>query len=88
MSQDLFESALAEVEAFYRASPELMAFQTFPEHQDLDRAERGPFPINVTDMIASDQSLASENFARVRDALIAVKDQACWRETYRDTNIG
>lgn len=88
MTQHLFEKALAEVKAFYEASMDLMAFQTFPDDNELEWANLEPHYINPATLFAEDASLVSDRFSSVRDALIAVKDGALWRETYKDTNIG
>lgn len=88
MSQELFENALAEVKAFYEASQELTAFQAFPQSDEFKWADLDPYYINPATLFAEDTSLQSDKFASVRDALIAVKDAAFWRETYKDTNIG
>ncbi len=88
MTQELFENALAEVRAFYEASPELMAFQKFPETEETKWANLEPHYINPATLFAEDNSLYTDKFASVREALIAVKDSARWRETYKDTNIG
>jgi len=88
MSQELFENALAEVKAFYEASPQLMAFQTFPDDSEFKWSNLEPHYINPATLFAEDKTLFSDGFASVRDALIAVKDSALWRETYKNTNIG
>lgn len=87
-AQDLFETALREVKAFYEASEELSNFVSFPSEDELNWKDREPFLINPAQLMAKDDSLDSEQFASARDALIALKDVAFWRETYRDTNIG
>ena len=88
MSRDLFENALREVKRFYEAEPVMMAFTPFPSETQLQWAERKPYHINPADLFAADDSLTSDHFASVRDALIALKDAAFWRETYKHTNIG
>ena len=88
MSQDLFENALAEVRSFYEASDELSGFCQFPNEAQLEWCERDPHYINPATLFAEDVSLQSEQFSSVRDALIAVKDVAFWRETYKQTDIG
>lgn len=88
MSRELFEDALAEVRSFYEASKELSDFQSFPDESELQWAGLEPHYIQPATLFAEDTTLESEKFGKVRDALIAVKDGALWRETYKDTNIG
>jgi len=88
MSKDLFENVLAEVKSFYEASPDLMAFHNFPDENDLQWEKKEPHYIHPATLFAEDKSLNTDKFAPVRDAMIALKDDALWRETYKDTNIG
>lgn len=88
MSRELFERALLKVKNAYEAQPEMMAFHPFPEPEELTWNPLEPYYINPATLFAEDQSLQTEDFAAVRDALIAVKDVAMWRETYKDTDIG
>lgn len=88
MSQDLFETALAEVKAFYKASEELSAFNRFPAEDDLEFRELSPFLIQPAELMANDPTVRGSAFHTVCEALMNVKDHALWRETYRGTNIG
>jgi len=88
MNQDLFENALSKVRGFYEASKELSDFQPFPENDAFQWQELEPHYINPATLFSEDSTLDSDQFSDVRDALIAVKDAAFWRETYKDTNIG
>ena len=88
MSRELFENALAEVKSFYEASEELSAFKKFPDDGAIEWREIEPFYINPATLFAEDKDIQSGEYSSVRDALVAVKDAAFWRETYKDTNIG
>ena len=88
MSRELFETALSEVRRFYEASPELVQFNPFPDDTDLNYRELDPYYINPATLFSEDESLVDGKFPAVRDALLALKDHAFWRETYKDTNIG
>lgn len=88
MSRELFENALAQVKAFYEAEPALTEFKDFPPASDLVYNSLEPHHIDPATLFAADKSLETRDFGAVRDALIAVKDVAHWRETYRGTNIG
>lgn len=88
MTRHLFENALEEVRKFYEACDELTRFQAFPKTDELEWVDRDPRYINPATLFSQDESLVSDRFASVRDALIAVKDAAFWRETYKDTDIG
>lgn len=88
VTQDLFDTALQNVRSFYDASPDLKAFCDFPKSDQLTFEPCDPFHINPATLCGTDQSLYSSQYAKARDSLIAVKDIAKWRETYRDTNIG
>ena len=87
-SRELFDEALRQVGAFYRSSTQLCSFQAFPDDNELEWVELEPFHINPADLMVKDQSLTTDRFDAVRDALIALKDVAHWREAYRGTNIG
>ncbi len=88
MSRELFEEALNQIKSAYEAEPAMTAFHPFPEDSELSWNPMDPHYINPAALFAEDQSLETENFSSVRDALLAVKDVATWRETYKDTNIG
>lgn len=88
MSEPLFEHALDEVRRFYEASKALSDFYAFPEQDAFQWRELEPHHIHPATLFAKDESLNDGAFPTVRDALLAVKDQAFWRETYKDTNIG
>lgn len=88
IARDLFEKALVEVKAFYDANPDMVSFHPFPERDELEWQEKEPHYIQPADLFAEDSTLKTENLSSVRDALIAVKDHAFWRETYKDTDIG
>ena len=88
MAREIFENALAEVKRFYEASPEMTGFTPFPDGSQLAWRELEPYKIHAADLFAEDSGLETSEFASVRDALIDLKDQALWRETYKDTNIG
>ena len=87
-AQELFDNALNEVRSFYRASDELVAFCPFPDGNALQFRELEPHHIPSAELMAADPSLDTRRFAAVRDALVALKDVAKWRETYKHTNIG
>ncbi len=88
MSRGLFENALAEVKKFYEASTELSQFKSFPDNDQLKWQELEPYYINPARLFAEDTTLNSDEYSAVKDALVAVKDAAFWRETYKDTSIG
>lgn len=88
MSRALFDHALEEVRKFYEASDAMMQFQNFPEPSELEWTELEPHYIDPATLFSEDKSLVTDKFSDVRDALIALKDDASWRETYKDTNIG
>ena len=88
MTKEVFDKALAEVKAFYEASSDLQTFCPFPQADDLNFREMEPHFINPASLFANDDSLYTDRFASAKDALLAVKDDAYWRETYKDTNIG
>lgn len=88
MGREVFERALAEVKAFYEASPDMQAFTPFPPADDLKFREMEPFYINPATLFAEDETIRTAGFEAAKDALLAVKDVAAWRETYRGTNIG
>lgn len=88
MSRDLFEKALQQIKTAYKAKAEMNAFIPFPTESDLSWNELEPHFINPANLFAEDSSLDTKEFSELRDALIAVKDVAQWRETYKDTNIG
>ncbi|MDJ0613094.1 MAG: dimethylsulfonioproprionate lyase family protein [Rhizobiaceae bacterium] len=88
MSRELFENALREVRRFYEASQELSGFKAFPGDDGLRWQELEPHYINPATLFSEDQSIQSGQFSDALDALLAVKDVALWRETYKDTNIG
>ena len=88
MAREVFEKALQEVKGFYEASPALTDFHAFPSSEELSWRELEPHYINPANLFAGDSSLSPGQFDSVKDALLAVKDDARWRETYKDTNIG
>ena len=88
IARELFENALVEVKAFYDANPEMVNFHPFPQSDELEWRDVEPHYIAPATLFAEDSTLNSNEFSSVRDALIAVKDHAQWRETYKDTDIG
>ncbi len=88
MTREIFEKALQEVKGFYEAEPALTDFHAFPSSDELAWRELEPNYIDPADLFAEDESLSPGRFDSVKEALLAAKDDARWRETYKNTNIG
>ena len=88
MSRELFDTALQQIKVAYEAEPAMTSFHPFPQTDELSWNPMDPHIINPAKLCAEDDSIVSEKYTALRDALIAVKDVASWRETYKNTNIG
>ncbi|MGI9352447.1 MAG: dimethylsulfonioproprionate lyase family protein [Rhizobiaceae bacterium] len=86
MNKQLFDHAFEEIRLAYESHPEMAKFCEFPT--DIEWREMPPFLIPPARLMAEDSSLETTEFESLRDALVAVGDDAHWRETYRGTNIG
>ncbi|MEP1442658.1 MAG: dimethylsulfonioproprionate lyase family protein [Hyphomicrobiales bacterium] len=83
----LFDAALSSVEAFYKASPELMDFVPFPDSCDLSFEPKTPRLMPAVKHFNSDESLHAGPFDNARRALLDLKDEAFWREPYKGTDL-
>lgn len=83
----LFDAALSSVEAFYKASDELMNFIPFPDHDALSFKPMAPYFIPSVEHFAKDKSLHAGPFDSARQALLDLKDVAVWREPYKGEEL-
>jgi len=81
-----FDALLDEVRQVHHSIPDLQDFVAFPS--DLIDQHLTPYGIPAADLLARDRGLATDRFARLRDAVIAAGLEATWRETYKNTDIG
>ncbi|MEM7214531.1 MAG: dimethylsulfonioproprionate lyase family protein [Pseudomonadota bacterium] len=86
MSRHLFDTALSEIREAYEGHPDMMEFCPFPK--DVIWRDVAPYLTEPAKRMVEDNSLDTDEFEDLRDALIAAGDDAKWRETYKHTNIG
>lgn len=82
----LFETGLEEVTKLHQTNEDIRAFGDFPD--DFKWQELPAYEIPGALLMAEDKSLNTNSFKDLRDAFIAPWQEANWRETYRDTDIG
>jgi len=86
VSRAVWDELLAAVRAMHVGHPDLAAFCDFPD--DLTLQEVVPFDIKPSGLMQSDPALHTTRYRDVRDLFVAASPLACWRETYKDTDIG
>lgn len=82
----LFDKALTEVTKLHQSNKTIHEFSEFPD--DFEWRELDKHPIPGAALMVDDTSLYTDGYQALRDAFIAPWQEADWRETYRDTNIG
>jgi hypothetical protein len=82
----LWDHLLETAKQVHQSIPAVQAFCPFPT--DLIEQDVQAFHIPAANYLAQEKGLVTRQFAPLRDAFIAVKEQALWRETYKETNIG
>ncbi|MEO9781532.1 MAG: dimethylsulfonioproprionate lyase family protein [Sedimentitalea sp.] len=86
MASSTFNHLLEEARKVHAAHPALRDFCPFPG--DLQPQPLTPHRIGGADLMAHDPGTSDADLMPLRDAFLAGADDATWRETYRDTNIG
>ena len=82
----LFDKTLAEVIKLHQSTKVVREFADFPD--DFEWQELPRHQISGARLMAQDKSLETDTYQSLRDTFIALWQEANWRETYRDTNIG
>ena len=83
---DVFAHLLGHARYAYQGHTAAQSFAAFPD--DLTPQDVSPHHIPASDLLTSEQGLFSEDYAALRDAIIATAPSAHWRETYKGTDIG
>lgn len=86
MSQDIWDTLLAETRAMHRTHAALSAFCPFPD--DITRQDTIPHRVPAMDLFLNETGLSGGPNDAFHNALVSASRHAHWRETYKDTPIG
>jgi quercetin dioxygenase-like cupin family protein len=85
-NNQLYMNLLDEVRSAYCDHHEMMEFKQFPD--DIVRQSISPHHCPCADVLYNETGLTSKMYPKLQDAIVAAGPAACWRETYKDTDIG
>jgi len=85
-TSDPWSVLLDELQCYYADTPALQGFCPFPD--DLTPGDRIAHHLPCSDLLASDTKLQSLRHPNLHHAMVAVRSQAQWRDTYAGTPVG